>query len=175
MNVDLIPAANKADGTVNVVVETPKGSRHKYKHLPELDVMTLDKVLPQGHVFPFDFGFIPGTKCEDGDPLDVLVLLDDAVFPGCVVKCRLIGAIEAMQTVGRKTFRNDRLVATPLRSIDFAKVRQLRELNPALRKQIKLFFVSYNIAQGRRFKPLREVGPEAARKLLDAAIQAASP
>ncbi|HWA08541.1 MAG TPA: inorganic diphosphatase [Opitutaceae bacterium] len=173
MQLDSIPAFNHgADrGTVNVVVETPKGSRHKYKYQPTLQAMTLDKVLPQGHVFPFDFGFIPETLCEDGDPLDVLVLLDDAVFPGCVVKCRLVGAIEATQTVDRRTFRNDRLVATPVRSVDFAEVRQLRDLNPGLRGQIRQFFVSYNAAQGRRFRPLREVGAEAARKLLEAAIR----
>jgi inorganic pyrophosphatase len=171
MNSSLIPPLD-ADGAVNLVVETPKGSRHKYKYQPSFGAVALDKVLPLGHVFPFDFGFFPGTVAADGDPLDVLILLDDPIFPGCVIKCRLIGAIEALQTVERKTMRNDRLVAIPVRSIDFGDVRDISDLHPPLLHQIKQFFISYNHAQGRRFRPLRDVGSKAALRLLRAAMKA---
>jgi inorganic pyrophosphatase len=94
-----------------VVVDTPKGSRNKYK-LDERDGQwRLSKVLPQGMSFPYDFGFVPSTRGEDGDPVDVLILADEPSFPGCVVAARLIGVLEAEQTEGRKTVRNDRLVA----------------------------------------------------------------
>lgn len=169
MNPDQISPVDD-DGAVNVIVETPKGSRHKYKYDPSYAAVTLDKVLPQGHVFPFDFGFFPGTRAADGDPLDVLILLDDPIFPGCVIKCRLIGAIEARQTVDRKTLRNDRLVAIPLRSVDFGDVQQLSDLHRPLLDQIKQFFISYNLAQGRRFEPLRDVGPKTALRLLHEAM-----
>src|SRR3979409_2731360 len=82
------------DGIFQVVVETPKDSRNKYAFDPERKVFELKKVLPAGMAFPYDFGFIPRTKAEDGDPVDVLVLMDEPAFPGVVLKCRLIGIIE---------------------------------------------------------------------------------
>jgi inorganic pyrophosphatase len=79
------------DGDVQVVIETPKGSRNKYAFDPELRTFKLKKVLPEGMVFPHNFGFIPSTKAEDGDPLDVLILMDQPAFPGCVIDARLVG------------------------------------------------------------------------------------
>jgi inorganic pyrophosphatase len=81
-----------------VVIETPKGSPNKLVFEPRRGAFVLKGVLPAGAVFPFDFGFVPSTRAEDGDPLDVLVLMDAAVFPGCIVPSRLIGVIEAEQT-----------------------------------------------------------------------------
>src|SRR4051812_5075636 len=88
------------DGNVNVVVETPRGSVHKLSYDDERDVFVLKKSLPLGMSFPFDFGFVPGTKAGDGDPLDVLLLLDGATPPGVLVASRLVGAIEAEQKGG---------------------------------------------------------------------------
>ena len=81
---------------IEVVIETPKGSRNKFKYDPTTRRLKLSKVLPEGMVFPYDFGFVPATKGPDGDPIDVLVLLDEPTFPGCLVECRLIGILEAM-------------------------------------------------------------------------------
>src|ERR1700674_291286 len=82
---------------IQVIIETPKGSRNKYAFDPEQKVFQLKKVLPAGMAFPYDFGFIPRTKGGDGDPVDVLVLMDEPAFPGVVVKCRLVGIIEGEQ------------------------------------------------------------------------------
>jgi inorganic pyrophosphatase len=71
------------DGDVRIVIETPRGSRSKYSYDPECDCMQLSTVLPEGMVFPYDFGFIPSTLGEDGDPLDILVLMEASVIPGC--------------------------------------------------------------------------------------------
>src|SRR3954468_8353415 len=99
-------------GVLRAVIETPKGSRNKFDYDPKEKVFSLAKVLPQGLVFPYDFGFIPQTKGEDGDPLDVLVLLSEPVPAGCVVDCRLIGAILATQRENHgKPIRNDRFIA----------------------------------------------------------------
>ena len=76
---------------IEVMVETPRGCRNKYKFNPETKRMKLSKVMPEGMIFPYDFGFVPDTTGEDGDPLDVLILHDDATFPGCEIECRLIG------------------------------------------------------------------------------------
>jgi inorganic pyrophosphatase len=84
---------NKGDDTVRVVIETPKDSRNKYAFDSEDEVFVLKRVLPAGMAFPYDFGFVPSTLAEDGDPVDVLVLMDQPAFPGCVLKCRLVGVI----------------------------------------------------------------------------------
>jgi len=73
------------DGTtLNAIIETPRGSRNKYKFDEELHVFKLKSVLPAGASFPYDFGFVPGTRGEDGDPIDVLVLMDEPAFTGCL-------------------------------------------------------------------------------------------
>ena len=88
---------------LNVIIETPQGSRNKYKYDPESNCIKLSHILTEGAVFPFDFGFIPSTSGENkANPLDVLVLMDSPGVPGCLVQCRLIGAITAKQTVNRK-------------------------------------------------------------------------
>src|SRR6478752_3252537 len=88
--------------TVRVVIETPKGSRNKYAFDSEDRTFSLKKVLPAGMGFPYDFGFVPSTLAEDGDPVDVLVLMDEPAFAGCVLECRLIGVIEGEQKDGKK-------------------------------------------------------------------------
>src|SRR5437588_6840231 len=93
------------DGQIQVIIETPKGSRNKYAFDPEQRVFMLKKVLPEGMVFPHDFGFIPSTEADDGDPVDVLILMDEPAFPGCVLKARLVGVIEGEQTEDGKTQR----------------------------------------------------------------------
>jgi len=159
-------------GDLRVVIETPKGSRNKYDYDPESDCLDLAAVLPQGMIFPFDFGFVPSTLGEDGDPLDVLVLMDSAVIPGCVVRARLIGAIEARQKAKHGAWqRNDRLIAVALHAETHQETRTLSELRPHLLDEIKEFFVDYNRLRGSRFKPLGDCGPKKARKLIEAGIK----
>jgi len=110
-----MPPVDPDTGRLNVVVDTPKGSRNKYKFDERQGQWRLGKVLPQGMSFPYDFGFIPSTRGEDGDPVDVLLLSDVPSFPGCIIPARLIGVIEAEQTEGEKTVRNDRLVPSSRR------------------------------------------------------------
>ncbi len=93
-----LDARDFESGDLNVIIETPKGSRNKFKFDEKLGIFTLKHVLPLGAVFPFDFGFIPSTRGEDSDPLDVLVLMDEPAFAGCLVPARLLGVIEAEQT-----------------------------------------------------------------------------
>src|SRR6266545_3570339 len=88
---------NRESGEINVIIDTPRGSRNKFKYDEEHELFKLGGVLPSGAVFPFDFGFIPGTRGEDGDALDVLMLIDEPTFVGCLVLARLIGVIEAEQ------------------------------------------------------------------------------
>ena len=147
-----------------MVIDTPKGSQNKYAYEGTLGTFVLKGVLPAGAVFPFDFGFVPSTLGDDGDPLDVLVLMDAPAFAGCIVPSRLIGAIQAEQTEDGKTERNDRLLAVAANSITHKSIRKLADLSPDLVGQIEHFFVSYNQVKGKKFVPLRRVGPDAARE-----------
>ena len=158
-------------GDVNVVIETPKGSRNKFDYDPELGLFRLGGVLPAGAVFPFDFGFVPSTLGGDGDPLDVLVLMDEAAFAGCLVLARLIGVIEAEQTEEGKTTRNDRLIAVAAKSRDHAEVTSLKQVSDNLVNEIEHFFVSYNTAKGKEFKPLGQFGVDRAATVVEDGIK----
>lgn len=160
---------HRKTGDLQVVIDTPKGSRNKFEWDEERELFQLGGVLPVGAVFPYDFGFIPNTRGGDGDPLDVLVLMDEPAFTGCLVSCRLLGVIEAKQTEKRKTQRNDRLIAVAAKSRTNGHLQSLRDLNGKFLDEIEHFFVSYNEAKGKKFKPLGRFGPERARKLIVAA------
>lgn len=159
------PFANEA-GDVHVIIDTPRGSRNKYKWDDKLKVLKLSHVLTAGAVFPFDFGFIPGTHGADGDALDVLVLTDEPLSPGCLVSARLIGVIEAEQTQGRKTFRNDRMLAVAAASRLYATVRNFGDLPPTLVDEVEQFFINYNLMRDRVFKPIARGRSEEAMKLV---------
>jgi inorganic pyrophosphatase len=153
---------------LNVVVETPKGSRNKYDYDEGLGLFKLGGVLPSGASFPFDFGFVPSTVGGDGDPLDVLVLMDEPAFTGCLVRTRLVGVIEAEQTErDGETTRNDRLVGVAADSRLHNRVRTLEQLGTTLLEEIEHFFVSYNQVKGKEFRPLGRFGPERARELVE--------
>jgi inorganic pyrophosphatase len=85
------------DGDVHVVVETPRGSRAKFAYDPKLETFALSKSLLTGLTYPHDWGFVPSTKADDGDPLDIMVIHDAATFPGLVVTCRVIGILQIEQ------------------------------------------------------------------------------
>lgn len=156
---------------VHVVVETPKGSRNKVGFDPELAVFKLKGVLPEGHSFPYDFGFVPSTKAADSDPLDVLLLLDAPAFPGCVVEARLLGALEIEQHETDGTVeRNDRLLAVAADSREHKHLHTLAELSADMLHEVERFFHSYNEAKGGEIKVLRRVGPERAHQLLAQAL-----
>ena len=172
MDFDHLPPLDPRHGTLRVVVETPRGSRNKYAYDPVAKALRLSRVLPAGMAFPFDFGFLPQTRAPDGDPLDVVVLLDEPVVPGCVVESRLLGVIEAEQTENGHTTRNDRLVAAACLAAPWADARTLADLPAAVLEPISRFFVDYHERQRRTFQPLGHRGPEIGRQLLDAAHRA---
>ncbi|HEY8895457.1 MAG TPA: inorganic diphosphatase [Niastella sp.] len=137
---------------MDVIIETPKGSRQKYVFDKQSRLFRLKKVLAPGLVFPFDFGFIPGTKGEDGDPLDILVLSEYQGFPGCIMDVRIAGCLQAKQTVGDNTYRNDRYIGILEQSSDYERITSLEELPDQLIDSIKLFFSTYLQAEGKSIK-----------------------
>lgn len=153
--------------TIDIVIETPKDCRNKYAYDEELKAFRLKKILPAGAVFPFDFGFIPKTKGGDGDPLDVLVIMDEPAYPGCIVECRIIGALKAKQTErNERVEENDRLIAVSVVSNSYSEVKSLEDINKNILDEIEHFFISYNEQAGKKFKPQGWANPKEAMKLI---------
>jgi len=153
-------------GTIDIVVETPKGSRCKFTFDEEHRSFRLKSILPAGASFPYDFGFIPGTKADDRDPLDVLLLVDAPTCTGCIVEARLIGVLEAEQVENGEVERNDRIIAVASESKDYEDINTFKELNGNFQDELAHFFVSYNQARGKEFRILDRKGPAAAWKLV---------
>jgi inorganic pyrophosphatase len=163
---DRLPLQRPGDDDFQVVVETPKGSQNKYAFDPDAGLFRLKTVLPAGMTFPYDFGFLPSTRAGDGDPVDVLVLMDQAAFPGCVVSCRLIGAITAeQQEKKKKPERNDRLVAVETCNHSYAAIQRISDLGKRFVKELEDFFVNYHELSSETFRIIDIVGPKKARKL----------
>src|SRR5580692_384049 len=157
---------------IRVIIETPKGSRNKYAFDPEASIFRLKKVLPAGMAFPYDFGFIPSTKAEDGDPTDVLVLMDEPAFPGCLLKCRVVGVIEGVQGKKKKKERNDRIVAVEQENHSYAFVKHVDNLGKKFVRELEEFFVNYHKMLGKTYSIIGVKGPGEARRRIKAGRRA---
>ncbi len=163
---------DKKNSTCRVVIETPKGRRNKFNYDPHLEAFTLGGLLGEGLSFPFDFGFVPSTLAADGDPIDVMVLMDEPAHVGCVLSVRLIGLIEAQQTEDGKATENDRLIGVAVHSYNHEDIQSISELNKSLLDQVEEFFISYNKSRGKKFKVTGVHGPSKAVKRVQQAIEA---
>jgi inorganic pyrophosphatase len=157
---------DKKDGLLQVIIETPAGSRNKFAYDPDQGIFTLKAVLPAGMTFPYDFGFLPQTLAPDGDAIDVLLLMDEPAFPGIAVRARLIGVIEGEQIDGKKKIRNDRLVAVADANHMYANIRRLKDLPAKWIKELQNFFVNYHALEGKEYRLLGCKGIDAAMSLV---------
>jgi inorganic pyrophosphatase len=161
-----------ADKThIHAVVETPRGSRAKLEFDPKLRVFTLSKPLLVGLTYPYDWGFVPHTKADDGDPLDVLIIHDAATYPGLVLKCRPIGVLEVMQSTKGKEERNDRLFAVPDRSPFEGHLQDIRHLPKHAIVELERFFEATDALETKTLKFLGWHGPQRAIKTIRKAAQ----
>lgn len=159
---------DEAKRTCRAVIETPKGQRGKLVYDPHTGAFALKRLLPDGMSFPLDFGFVPLTQGQDGDPLDILVVHDEPLATGVLVEVRLIGVLVSEQTKDERTIRNDRLVAVPTASHLFAKVTRLDDLGEAFRDNLERFWVNYNALRGVDFRVLAERDADTAVRLIAA-------
>lgn len=162
---------DKREKTCRVIIETPKGRRNKFKYEPEEGLFSLSRVLPQGFIFPFDFGFVPSTAADDGDPLDMIVLMDEPAHVGCLLTVRIIGVIKLVQTEDGKQTENDRLVGVTVQSYEHKEVRSLDDLNESFVQQITEFMGLYNKNSDKKDEVKGTEGPAKAVELLDKASQ----
>jgi inorganic pyrophosphatase len=164
----LAPTDAKDDAIIQVIIETPKGSRNKYAFDQDERIFELKRVLPAGMAFPYDFGFVPSTKAEDGDPIDVLVLMDEPAFPGCLLKCRPVGVIEGEQGKKDDKERNDRIVAIEQGNHRWAHVKHIDDLGKQFVRELEEFFINYHELTSQKYKIIDVRGPgEASRRIED--------
>ena len=154
------------DGDVRVVIETPRGSRAKLAYDPELETFTLSKSLLVGLTYPHDWGFVPSTKADDGDPLDIMVVHDAATFPGLVLTCRVIGILQIEQKSKGKTERNDRLFAVPRRSHSEQGLRDVRDLSKPIQEELEKFFIATDELEDKKLEIIGWKGPKVALKAI---------
>jgi inorganic pyrophosphatase len=169
---DELPPREPGSRRIHIVIDTPAGSRNKYKYDSSLGVFRISRVLPRGAAFPHDFGSIPQTRAPDGDPLDVLVIAPAPSFPGCLMSGRLIGVLHAEQREGGRTIRNDRLIAVAETPVNRASLRELSDLDPEQLRDIEHFFESYNRRQGRQFRIVSRGRRAAAETVLERGLRA---
>lgn len=151
-----------------VIIETPKGCRNKFDYEPDYRLFALGGLLPEGLAFPFDFGFIPSTLADDGDPLDVMILMDEPAHVGCLLDVRIIGVIEADQIEEDKRSTNNRLIAVAVHSYSHENVKSIDGIGKSILDQVEEFFVSYNKSRGKKFKVKGRKGPKRAAEILEA-------
>ncbi len=172
MSVENIPpfaeSTKDGDPLVHAIIETPRNTRHKYAFEPRFGVFKLNQVLPEGLQWPYDYGFIPGTLADDGDPLDVLVLGDVPTFTGCLLECRILGLVR----LKKDGTENDRVIAAPKRQPGSAQTtdpfEDVDDIPKATIDGICRFLVEYSAEQGHE---IEFKGTKSKKKAL-AALQA---
>jgi inorganic pyrophosphatase len=168
----LSPQLDAKTGVCRAIIETPKGCRNKFDYDPHTSLFVLGGLLPEGMMFPFDFGFIPSTLGEDGDPLDVMVLMDAPAHVGCLIDVRIIGIIQAEQTEDGKSESNDRLLGVAVHSYDHENLKSIDDVSKTLLDQVEAFFISYNKQRGKKFKVTGTGGTKKAINFLKAGMRA---
>ena len=172
---DLISLSNQLDAktlSCRAIIETPKCSRNKFDYDPETNLFKLGGLLPEGMMFPFDFGFIPSTLGDDGDPLDIMVLMDAPAQVGCLIEVRIVGIIEAKQIENGETQRNDRLLGVARHSYDHQDIQTIKDVSKTLLSQVEAFFISYNKQRGKQFKITGTGGPRKAIRFIKTGMKA---
>lgn len=152
MTVNYLTMPTLVGGNVNVIVETPRGSRAKFKFEPAIGTFAMSRPLALGLHYPFDWGFIPSTQAEDGDPIDALVIHDAVSYPGMVIRCRPIAVLEVKQNEHGATKRNDRIMLVPSASRRQESLDDLRALSPQMRDELERFFVASTIGTEKRLE-----------------------
>ncbi len=168
----LPPAFVPESDTVHVIVECPRGSHNKFTFDPGSGLFKLSKVFPAGISFPFEFGFVPCTKADDGDPFDVILLADDPLFAGCLAEARVVGVIEAEQFDEGKKIRNDRAIAVSIHSVQYREIASIDDLRKTFLDDMVDFIEAYQKRTDHRFTPLAFSGPSRAVELIKNSIVA---
>lgn len=169
MDLSLI-AAQPKQGVVNVLIEIAGGSKNKYEYDKDLQAFALDRVLSSSVQYPYDYGFIPNTLADDGDPLDGMVLMDEPTFPGCVIAARPIGFLEMIDGGDR----DEKILCVPAKDPRYADVKSLKDIAPHRLDEIAEFFRTYKNLEKKVTEILGWQDVESVAPLVAKCIQAAA-
>ena len=173
MSLATLPAFGP-EGSVHVVVGSPRGSTVKLKYDADLEAFTLSRPLIEGLSYPFDWGFVPSTRASDGDPVDAMILWDRTAFPGVVIACRLIGLLAVEQNSKQRPGtreRNDRVVGVPLKAPKFNAVKEVKDIDSRVREELEAFFMAAAAFEGKDLKLLEWADAVAAHDLVKASLR----
>jgi inorganic pyrophosphatase len=163
MNLKYVPTGDKSPAIVNAVVEIPKGSRNKYEYNLELGVFQLDRVLYSSMHYPAAYGFIPSTLYEDGDPVDVLIFIDQPLHTGVLVEVRPVGILRMSDEKGS----DDKIISVAVNDPTYSPITDLRQLPKHLLVEIEHFFTSYKELEGKATLSFGWSGANQARKAIE--------
>ncbi|MBD2328193.1 inorganic diphosphatase [Alkalinema sp. FACHB-956] len=164
-----IPAQPKA-GLINVLIEIPAGSKNKYEFDKDLNAFALDRVLYASVMYPYDYGFVPNTLADDGDPLDGMVIMDQPTFPGCVIAARPIGMLEMIDGGDR----DEKILCVPDKDPRYANVKSIKDIPQHRLDEIAEFFQTYKNLEKKSVEILGWKDVDAVMPLVEQCIQAAS-
>jgi inorganic pyrophosphatase len=159
-------ADGKEGKQLHAVVETPRGSAAKLKFDPKLKAFTLAKPLLVGLTYPYDWGFVPATRAEDGDPVDALIIHDAGTYPGLVLTCRPIGLLEIVQVSKKGRARNDRVFLIPVKTDFEADLQDVRNFSNRMKQELQKFFEATDALDDKQLDFLGWRGPKAALRLI---------
>ena len=164
--------AFRSDGSLNVIVESPRGATVKFKYDLDLDRIVLSRPLPSGVVYPHDWGFVPQTRAADGDPVDAMIVWDGVSYPGVLVPCRAIGVLNVEQTNLKSGARerNDRLAVLPVTAPRFDGIKTVFDLPSRTREELEQFFLAATVFEKKNVRMLGWEGPEQAKAFVDASL-----
>jgi inorganic pyrophosphatase len=145
-----IETGSKPPEVINVIVEIPAGSRNKYEYQKQTGGIRLDRVLSSSLKYPGDYGLIPRTHFDDGDPLDVLVMVTEPTFPGCIIEVRPLGIFRMLD----KGLSDDKVLAVPVRNPLYDSYQDLADVPPHYLREVAHFFSVYKDLEGVRVEPI---------------------
>lgn len=168
MDLSRIPAQPKP-GLLNVLIEIAAGSKNKYEFDKDLGALALDRVLSSSVMYPYDYGFIPNTLADDGDPLDGMVIMDEPTFPGCVIAARPIGMMEMIDGGDR----DEKILCVPDKDPRYAHVKSLKDIPQHRLDEISEFFKTYKNLEKKAVEVLGWKDVDAVLPLVEKCIKAA--
>jgi inorganic pyrophosphatase len=147
---------------IRMIVEIPKNSSNKYEYDGKLGVFRLDRPLYSPLHYPGDYGFVPGTLADDGDPLDVLTMMSEPSFTGCMIEVRPLGVLDLVDSADK----DQKVLAVPISSPRYQEIHTIDQVWPHMRREIEHFFTIYKELEGKQTRIDGWRGPKEARKLI---------